>query len=76
MINKGFAGSAHVNQRMILVAGSTVAGNLTILAAASNIIIIEAAESRGLKTFSFFEFLKVGAIVMIVNITIFYCFVA
>ena len=43
------------NQWMMLAAGSTIAGNLTILAAASNIIILEAAESKDLKTFSFFR---------------------
>jgi Na+/H+ antiporter NhaD/arsenite permease-like protein len=41
MINNGFTGSAHVNQWMMLAAASTISGNLTILAAASNIIIIE-----------------------------------
>jgi hypothetical protein len=48
---------------MMLTAASTIAGNLTILGAASNIIIIEAAESRGVHSFSFLEFFKVGSIV-------------
>ncbi len=80
MINNGFAAidgieSGHVNQWMMLAASSTIAGNLTILAAASNIIIIEAAESKGIKAFSFFEFFKVGAIITILNITIYYVFI-
>ncbi len=80
MINNGFAvddgiESGHINQWMMLAASSTIAGNLTILAAASNIIIIEAAESKGIKAFSFFEFFKVGAIITIVNITIYYVFI-
>ena len=81
MISNGFAGApigsegGHVNQWMMLAAASTIAGNLTILAAASNIIIIEAAESKGLKAFSFFEFLKIGAIVTAVNIAVYYLFV-
>jgi Na+/H+ antiporter NhaD/arsenite permease-like protein len=52
-----------------------LAGNLTILAAASNIIIIEAAESKGLRVFSFLEFLKIGAIVTAANIAVYYLFI-
>src|SRR5918911_5236635 len=71
MINNGFANGVHssgiesnnntTSQWMMLAAASTIAGNLTVLAAASNIIIIESAESRGIRAFTFFEFLKVGA---------------
>jgi Na+/H+ antiporter NhaD/arsenite permease-like protein len=81
MISNGFAGApvgsdgGHVNQWMMLAAASTIAGNLTILAAASNIIILEAAESKGLKAFSFFEFFKIGAIVTAVNIAVYYLFI-
>lgn len=60
---------------MMLAASSTIAGNLTILAAASNIIIIEAAESRGIKAFTFFEFFKIGALVTVANIVIYYLFI-
>ena len=60
---------------MMLAAGSTIAGNLTLFAAASNIIIIETAESKGLKAFSFVEFLKIGVIVTIVNIIIYFLFI-
>jgi len=42
-----------------LAAGSTLAGNLTILGAASNVIIIQNAERRG-ETLTFFEFVRVG----------------
>ena len=65
----------NIGQWMMLAAGSTIAGNLTILAAASNIIIIEAAESKGLKAFSFFEFFKIGVIITIITITIYYLFI-
>ncbi len=83
MISNGFGattdsnstGDGHTNQWMMLAAGSTISGNLTILAAASNIIIIESAESRGLKAFSFLEFFKIGVIVTVVNITIYYFFI-
>jgi Na+/H+ antiporter NhaD/arsenite permease-like protein len=53
-------------------AASTIAGNLTILAAASNIIIIEAAESRGIKAYTFFEYFKIGAIVTLANVIVYY----
>jgi len=46
-------------QLMALAAGSTIAGNLTILGAASNVIIIQDAEKQG-ETLTFFEFAKVG----------------
>jgi Na+/H+ antiporter NhaD/arsenite permease-like protein len=82
MINNGFAyggdGGSNANitsQWMMLAAASTIAGNLTILAAASNIIIIEAAESRGIKAFTFFEFFKIGALVTLANIVIYYLFI-
>ena len=85
MINNGFAngtsggddGAATVNnisQWMMLAAASTIAGNLTILAAASNVIIIEAAESRGVKAFTFFEFFKIGAVVTLASIVVYYLF--
>ena len=35
------------SQFMALAAGSTIAGNLTIFGAASNVIIIQQAEARG-----------------------------
>ena len=54
-----------------LAGGSTLAGNLTILGAASNLIIIEEAERRGVKL-SFIEFLKVGVLVTAANFVILY----
>jgi Na+/H+ antiporter NhaD/arsenite permease-like protein len=47
------------SQLMALAAGSTIAGNLTILGAASNVIIIQNAEKQG-ETLTFLEFAKVG----------------
>ncbi|MDD1719599.1 MAG: anion transporter [Methanoregulaceae archaeon] len=44
---------------MALAAGSTLAGNLTILGAASNVIVVQNAEKEG-ETISFIQFLKVG----------------
>ncbi len=73
MTSNGFTG-AYVGQWMMLAAASTIAGNLTILGAASNIIIIEAAESRGIKAFSFFEFTKIGVIVALANLAVYYLY--
>ena len=48
-----------VNGTMALAAGSTLAGNLTILGAASNVIVIQNAERQG-ETITFMEFLRLG----------------
>jgi Na+/H+ antiporter NhaD/arsenite permease-like protein len=74
MIDNGITGQ-HVDQWVMLAAASTIAGNLTILGAASNIIIIEAAESRGVYAFTFLEFLKVGSIITAANIIVYYLFI-
>jgi Na+/H+ antiporter NhaD/arsenite permease-like protein len=72
MKNLGF-GSADKTAWVALAGGSTLAGNLTLLGAASNLIIIEESEIRGHKL-SFFEFFKVGWMVTAVNILILYIF--
>ena len=48
---------------------------VTILGAASNIIIIDVAESKNVKTFTFFEFFKIGVLVTLANIVIYYLFI-
>lgn len=73
MIDSGFTGH-HVSQWLMLAAASTIAGNLTIPGAASNIIIIEAAEARGIRAFGFFEFAKIGAIITAANIAVYAAF--
>jgi Na+/H+ antiporter NhaD/arsenite permease-like protein len=57
-------------QFMALAAGSTIAGNLTILGAASNVIIIQNAEKEG-QTLTFWEFARVGIPLTIVQVLIF-----
>jgi len=57
-------------QLMALAAGSTIAGNLTILGAASNVIIIQNAEKQG-ETLTFFEFMKVGLPLTVIQVFIF-----
>jgi Na+/H+ antiporter NhaD/arsenite permease-like protein len=56
---------------MALAAGSTIAGNLTILGAASNVIIIQNAEKEG-ETLTFLEFAKVGIPLTIIQIAIYW----
>ena len=45
---------------MALAAGSTLAGNLTLIGAASNVIIVDSAERRFGERVSFWEFARVG----------------
>jgi len=59
---------------MALVAGSTIAGNLTILGAASNVIIIQNAEKKSGQTLTFWEFLKIGAPLTVLNIAVYWAF--
>ncbi len=59
---------------MALAAGSTVAGNLFILGAASNIIIIQNAERRNKISLSFLEFAKIGIPLTIINVATYYLY--
>jgi Na+/H+ antiporter NhaD/arsenite permease-like protein len=58
---------------MALATGSTIAGNLTILGAASNVIIIQNAEKRG-STLGFLEFVKIGVPLTILNVAVYWVF--
>ncbi len=71
--NYGFS-SIDTISWIVLAAGSTIAGNLTILGAASNVIILEAAEKRHV-TFTFKEFFKIGVIVTAANLSILIFFI-
>lgn len=57
-------------QLMALAAGSTIAGNLTILGAASNVIIIQNAEKQG-ETLTFWEFARVGLPLTILQVAVY-----
>ncbi len=59
---------------LALAAGSTIAGNLTILGAASNVIIIQSAERRSGATLGFWEFARVGAPLTAANIAVYWLF--
>lgn len=57
---------ASIPQLLALAAGSTIAGNMLILGAASNVIIIQNAEKQG-ATITFFEFAKIGVPLIILQ---------
>jgi Na+/H+ antiporter NhaD/arsenite permease-like protein len=59
---------------MALAAGSTIAGNLTVLGAASNVIIIQNAEKKGNQTLTFWEFLRVGLPLTVLNIAVYWLY--
>ena len=58
---------------MALAAGSTIAGNLTIMGAASNVIIIQNAEHAG-ETLTFWEFLRIGLPLTVVNTAVYWLY--
>jgi Na+/H+ antiporter NhaD/arsenite permease-like protein len=59
-----------------LAAGSTIAGNLTILGAASNVIIIQNAERRTGESLTFFDFVKIGAPLTLLNVVVYWAFLS
>ncbi len=58
---------------MALAAGSTIAGNLFILGAASNVIIIQNAEKSG-ETLTFLDFARVGVPLTLLNVLVYWLF--
>jgi Na+/H+ antiporter NhaD/arsenite permease-like protein len=64
-----------VKQLMALAAGSTIAGNLFILGAASNIIIIQHAEKENAgESITFIEFAKIGVPLTAINVAVYWVF--
>ena len=61
---------------MALAAGSTIAGNFTILGAASNVIIIQNAEKKGRETLTFWEFVRIGVPLTALNVAVYAAFLA
>jgi len=59
---------------MALAAGSTIAGNLFILGAASNVIIIQNAEKKFGETITFLDFAKIGIILTAINLLVYWLF--
>jgi Na+/H+ antiporter NhaD/arsenite permease-like protein len=62
---------ASVESGIALAAASTLAGNLLILGAASNVIIIQNAEKRGGETIGFLEFAKAGVPLTLINVVVY-----
>ncbi len=56
-----------------LAGGSTLAGNLTLLGAASNLIIVQGAEKQGYRI-GFFEFMKIGVLVTVIDVAVLYAY--
>jgi Na+/H+ antiporter NhaD/arsenite permease-like protein len=65
---------ASTKELMALAAGSTVAGNLFILGAASNVIIIQNAEKKFGETITFLDFAKIGIILTAINLLVYWLF--
>jgi Na+/H+ antiporter NhaD/arsenite permease-like protein len=65
---------AETAQLMALAAGSTIAGNLFILGAASNVIVIQNAEKKAGETITFLEFARVGIPLTLINILVYWVF--
>ncbi len=64
----------YTKEMMALAAGATIAGNLTILGAASNVIIIQNAEQRSGETLTFFEFARIGLPLTVLNMALYAAF--
>lgn len=62
---------AGTKEMIALAVGSTIAGNLLILGAASNVIIIQSAENHG-KTITFWDFAKVGIPLTIISVVVYW----
>ena len=61
---------------MALAVGSTIAGNLFILGAASNVIIVQNAERRHGQTLTFMDFARIGIPLTVLNAAIYWAFLA
>ncbi len=67
--------AAPLQASLALAAGSTIAGNLLILGAASNVIILQNAEHRGV-TVTFLEFARVGIPLTVLNLAVYVLYFA
>lgn len=65
---------AKTTEMMALAAGSTIAGNLFILGAASNVIIIQNAEKKAQETITFLEFARIGIPLTLSNALVYWVF--
>jgi Na+/H+ antiporter NhaD/arsenite permease-like protein len=65
---------AGAKELVVLAAGSTIAGNLLILGAASNVIIVQNAERKSGASLSFLEFARIGIPLTIANAAVYWLF--
>lgn len=65
---------ASAKEMMALAAGSTIAGNFSILGAASNVIIIQNAEKKAGEALTFWEFMRIGIPLTAVNALVYWLF--
>jgi len=65
---------AATKEMIALAAGSTIAGNFSILGAASNVIIIQNAEKKAGQTLTFWEFVRIGIPLTAVNALVYWLF--
>jgi Na+/H+ antiporter NhaD/arsenite permease-like protein len=72
LLQEAGAGTAEM---IALAAGSTIAGNLLLLGAASNIIIVQNAEREG-ETITFMEFARVGVPLTALNCLVYWLFLS
>lgn len=63
---------ASTHHLLALAAGSTIAGNLLLLGAASNILVVQSAERRLAPVFHFLEFARVGIPLTLLNLLVYY----
>ena len=61
---------------MALAAGSTLAGNLTLIGAASNVIVVDVAERRFGVRIGFWEFTRIGAPLALAQIVVVWAWLA
>lgn len=66
---------AGVREYLALAAGATLSGNLTLMGAASNFIIVAGAEERG-ERITFFEFMKIGIVLTALNLLVVFAFLS
>lgn len=74
MQSVGFSGANQVAW-LTLAMASTIAGNLTILGAASNVIILESTEARYGVSVSYWKFMAVGSLITLVNVAIYSAYI-
>jgi Na+/H+ antiporter NhaD/arsenite permease-like protein len=67
---------ASTKSLMALAAGSTIAGNMFILGAASNVIIIHNAEKKAGETLTFWEFARIGLPLTAINALVYWLFLS